>query len=353
MISGRVTYERYIPTPQGLDYENPQILPARQIAVSIYGDNDDEDPLFTALTDDNGQYSISNVPFFTSGTILALASLGGNHNASVTVYDNTQPGFFHGYGGDLRVERGDLNIDFEIPGGWNQLENRYDEELRNSGPWAILDDILEAQNFIRQVDQNIFFPHLIVYWSPANSFENGSFDEGAVGGTYYDPTTRSMVLVGSQDDDTDEFDRHIVIHEYAHYLEDVLSRSDSLGGFHGFKDILDETVAFSEGWANAFSAMVLDDPLYIDTGGVGQANAQNIFNMDFDDVPDSEASELGDLRLVDGPWSEASIEELIYDLYDGGSADDDNIQLGFKTLWLAFYQWSACYPCFYLGFKLS
>ena len=53
--------------------------------------------------------------------------------------------------------------------------------------------------------------------------------------------------------DTDEFDQHVIAHEFGHYFEDRFSRSDSIGGDHGGGDRLDLRVAFGEGWGNAFS----------------------------------------------------------------------------------------------------
>ena len=46
---------------------------------------------------------------------------------------------------------------------------------------------------------------------------------------------------GQQNSDTDEYDRHVVVHEWFHYFEDHFSRSDSMGGVHGFGNIKDLT----------------------------------------------------------------------------------------------------------------
>src|SRR5690625_6446682 len=57
------------------------------------------------------------------------------------------------------------------------------------------------------------------------------------------------------------------MHEWGHYLEHRLYRSDTPGGPHSRQSLLDMRVAFSEGFANAFAAMMLDDPLFRDTLG--------------------------------------------------------------------------------------
>ena len=76
------------------------------------------------------------------------------------------------------------------------------------------------------------------------------------------------------------FDQHVVVHEFGHYFENQLARSDSIGGAHSEGDFLDPTVAFSEGWGNAFSAIVLGDTVYRDSGGPSQGSG---FSFDVED----------------------------------------------------------------------
>ena len=54
---------------------------------------------------------------------------------------------------------------------------------------------------------------------------------------------------------TDEYDDHVVVHEWAHYFEANFSRSDSIGGDHASDNVLDIRLAFGEGFGNAYSAM--------------------------------------------------------------------------------------------------
>ena len=75
--------------------------------------------------------------------------------------------------------------------------------------------------------------------------------------------------MGDANVDTDEFDHHIVVHEWGHFFSDQMSRDFSVGGQHSLTDLLDPRVAFSEGWANALSGLVLGNDRYIDTYGTG------------------------------------------------------------------------------------
>ena len=56
------------------------------------------------------------------------------------------------------------------------------------------------------------------------------------------------ILQGKVGVDTDEFDRHLVIHEWGHYFENYLSRSNSMG-VSWMGDTKDISLAFGEGFA--------------------------------------------------------------------------------------------------------
>lgn len=81
-------------------------------------------------------------------------------------------------------------------------------------------------------------------------------------------------------------------------------RSDSQGGSRSDGDTLDPATAFSEGYGNAVSGMVFDDPLYVDTSGAGQAEG---FSFDVSEPPS------GDDR---GVYSEWSVQYLLWSLYE-------------------------------------
>jgi len=112
---------------------------------------------------------------------------------------------------------------------------------------------------------------------------------------------------------------------------DNFSRSDSLGGSHGSSDILDPTVAFGEGFANALSGMIMKDALYLDTGGFSQATVNSLLDLESDANLDTITEEHG--YPLDGFYSESSVQEVVYDIYDSGTSDDDSIGLGFSPIY--------------------
>jgi hypothetical protein len=163
-------------------------------------------------------------------------------------------------------------------------------------------------------------------WSTANVPVSGA-GPGQIGSSRFVDGV-GIELLGAADQDTDEYDRHVIAHEWGHYLEHSFSRSDSIGGAHAITDQLDMRVAFSEAWANMFSAIATGDSIYVDTLGADQARN---FSMDLEQSPNR--------RNPNPGWfNEEAIQSLLYDLYDNGrdvspgTLTLDDIALGFGPL---------------------
>src|SRR5690606_23045626 len=107
----------------------------------------------------------------------------------------------------------------------------------------------------------------------------------------------------------------------------ALGRSDNIGGPHTRGDQLDMRTAFSEGLANAFAAMALGDPRYVDVLGPGQASGF-VF-----DVEGPYTSSPLHPNPYPGWFSEESIQEIVYDLFDDRQDRvEDTLALGFGPL---------------------
>lgn len=161
-------------------------------------------------------------------------------------------------------------------------------------------------------------PLPVVYnWSENNIPTEGDISIGEIGTTHYSPTTGEIYVLGAYDVDTDEFDGNVLMHEYVHLMEDKAGRSDSIGGSHALGDYLDPRVAWSEGLANALSVVVTQRVafgyVYSDTSGVDNADVSYI-DWAADNIDDADAYIDG--RLADGSYSEASVTELLVDLFD-------------------------------------
>ena len=119
--------------------------------------------------------------------------------------------------------------------------------------------------------------------------------------------------------DTDEYDSHVIAHEFGHYFEDRFSRSDSIGGEHSIGARLDLRVAFGEGWGNAFGAMALGDPVYRDSAN--GISGDGGFELE------------GNSTVAQGWFSEQSVGEILWDIFDSTQDSGDNVALGFTPIY--------------------
>jgi hypothetical protein len=219
--------------------------------------------------------------------------------------------------------------------GWGG--NSYTDP-RAAAPFSVLDSIYSAMRLITAEEPAADFAPLDAFWSPDNTTTFGSgtddeqIDSGEIGTSFY--WAGQLFLVGMDGVDTDEFDDHIVVHEWGHYFEDNFSRSDSIGGGHTIGDLLDMRVAFGEGWATALSGMALDDPVYCDTlWHFGDLTGFDI----------NAESEAGGTR---GWYNESSVMKLVYDLWDTNDDGADNSSIGFGPIYDVMTGAQAATPAF-------
>lgn len=207
--------------------------------------------------------------------------------------------------------------DLHAPLGWDAGQSRYATE-RASAPFAILDTLLDSIDMIVSAAPQITLPDLTVFWSVNNIASGGNFAEGQIGSSLYSTGRGAIYVLGHEDNDTDEFDRAVIQHEFGHYVEDKLSRSESIGGDHMLGVPIDMRVAFGEGFGNAFAAMSANDPLYLDTSTRAQ---QNGFGFSVETNP-----------FGGGHYSEAAIHAILFDVFDGTDEEGDSLSLGFAPI---------------------
>lgn len=288
-IAGRVTYERVLffpptsATPNGsgpgLNYSNRQILPARGMVVEAIKSSDgnlcDGAAIATTLTDGDGWYRLASgsakVCVRVRAQLYRSADNGSPVNWSLAVADNTAANALYTVTeaapalADAQPRR-----DFRASSGWSN--GGYNAE-RTAAPFAILDTACKAMNAVLDSRSGTSFGALTFMWSPKNTNDtNGTWEQGKIGGAFFDSASRAIYLRGDADVDTDEFDEMVIAHEFGHFVAHVLSRSDSIGGDHSLLDSLDPRVAFDEGWATAFAGLALNDPIYRDSYEVTTIN---------------------------------------------------------------------------------
>jgi len=281
------------------------------------------------VTDSNGDYSLS-VESNTDLRIRVRAEMSQTSGAqwNVRVVDNTSAEALYAFQGDL-VNTGTTNStrDLNAPSGWGGSDYN---SPRVAGPFAILAPIYESMQRIAAVDPDVVFPAIDFNWSVNNRpsmNDNLSFAQnlanGDIGTSSYVTSSngdRRVLILGAANNDTDEYDEHVVIHEWGHYFEDQLSRSDSIGGPHGLADRLDARVALGEGFGNALSGMMTDDPFYRDSFDFGQGSGFfiNVENNNNEN---------------EGWYNEASAQSILYDIYDDDDDAADTISAGLAPIY--------------------
>lgn len=318
-ITGSVRFERvpFRAAPgTGLDYANPVLRPARGVSVRALQAGSST-LLAAGRTDDDGVYALQ-VPAGRSVVIQVLAEMRHGSAGELPRWDvRVQDGLdatpftftsatFDSNGGGL-----DLAIPSGISAGGTATGPRA------SGPFAILDTIHAAIDAVLGVEPQADLPPLLVDWG------------SQTGGSYFQAQGNRQFIALNWDlsEDTEEFDQHVIAHEYGHYLEHNFSRSDSIGGDHGLGDRLDPRVAFGEGFGYAFAAIALGDPVlrdsFVDNG------TQRDFRVSLETNPSG---------LVTAPqggcWcSESSVWSILWDLHDASNEGVDTLTLGFQPIW--------------------
>jgi len=334
-VTGTLNYEFVPPNPvcRGLDFASTFPKPIRGATVQLI-DTGTGAVLATGQSDASGNYSFANIDSETMVRLRIRAELKkttGTSRWDVEVRDNY----------DLSANPPALgsrplyvvestNFDTGSAGavqnmtattGWGGASYVGD---RAAAPFAILDSVYTAMTFIESVDADVFFPPLDVFWSVNNTSATSSItgtDTGELGGSFYRIGENSLFLVGEAASDTDEFDDHVVVHEWSHYFEDNLSRTDSFGGPHSIGSLLDPRLAFGEGWATALAAIALGDQLYCDTGPVGSEFNRLALGAESGSYDGS------------GWYDEVSVLRFIYDLFDSNDEGGDPGSIGFAPIY--------------------
>jgi hypothetical protein len=318
-VTGRVTFGR-VPLnlpPLGLNYGNPVQQNARNVVISALRSSTQTE-IATTITGADGTYTLS-VPNNTSIVLRVQARL---LRLSPPIWDvqvkNGTGGMTYAYtDGAPFVLSAAVTRDIAIPTGINASGVATGD--RASGPFAILDTIYQSIQTVVAVEPNAIFPALTVDWG---SQANGTF--------FTTEPPQHIALLADLTEDTDEFDQHVIAHEFGHYLEHNFSRADSIGGSHSIGQRLDPRVAFGEGFGYAFAAIVLNDTNARDSYNDNGIQRSGGFNIETNPatVPPANA---GDGL---GCWcSESSVWSILWDINDSAADANDNVALGFGPIW--------------------
>ncbi|MGB3455021.1 MAG: carboxypeptidase-like regulatory domain-containing protein, partial [Litorimonas sp.] len=321
-LSGKATFDRVPFGAQGTGLNFNAIVqePIREAVVELL--NSADSVIATTRTDTNGDYSFT-VDSETSVRVRVRAQMLATSGSEVdtSVLDNTSNSAPYVLDGSLAStgtanQTRNLNAD----SGWTGSDYT---QTRAAAPFAILDTIYETMEAFRAADPDVDFPRLEVLWSVDNRSVSGNVADGEIGTSSFTTTNGvpTIRILGDFDTDADEFDEHVISHEFGHYFENVLGRSDSLGGQHSLTARLDPRVALGEGWGNALAGFV-SGQIYRDSF----TRSQSDFQIDLE----------RNAYPVQGWFSEASVQSVLYDVMDSASDGPDTISAGLLPLYDTF-----------------
>ena len=337
-VSGTVSYEFVPPRINcaGLDFGATETRPIRGATVQLLNASSGAQ-IASMVSSANGAYSFANIPANTMVQVRVRAELKqagavgwdvevrDNYIAGASDFDNPAPpalgtrALYSLDSSSFNTGRSNVTRNLTATTGWGA--NSYTGP-RAAAPFALLDVFYTAMQFIRAVDANADFPPLDAFWSVNNKLAESDPDitAGDLPTSFYSGSIDSLFILGDDTDDTDEFDDHVVAHEWGHYFEDNFSRSDSPGGSHTLGESLDASLSFGEGWGTAIAAMILNDPLYCDTGTPGTLDGFPL---------NTETAIYG----VEGWFNEVSVFTFMYDLWDTTDEPADGGSIGFGPIY--------------------
>lgn len=375
-VTGTARYEYREATSSGL---SGGTLPTRKIRhAEVRVLNSSGSVVRCVETDDNGDFTF-NVPNDGQAYTVMVSARAKNSHANVSVMNTP----------DKNVPY-TVNKSVTASGTSPKSMGTLTAEGRNTvvgGAFNIYDQIVKAQEFLKtETSSNcagVNGPHrncatynpltdpsggtakASVYWKKGFN-PNEYFVCDSSGLSFYLPQTNQLYILGGVDDDvdnedTDHFDNSVIVHEFAHFLEDQYAASDSPGGSHNGNSIIDPRLAWSEGWANFFQAAALGTPLYQDTIGNADGSTANAFFMDLEfrcqnNSTDEKGNDSGTgiscsdfpSALGEGNFREFAITRGLWDVIDEGTgvadgqdkfnanADTDDFFIPFAEVWTGF-----------------
>ena len=307
-VSGRVSFARvpYQSDGIGLDYSQEREEPVREANYRVR--NGAGDILLTGKTGSDGSYAF-NYPVNSQFRLEILAHLEKTDASLgwyVRVVDNANANSLYVLQSSLlNSGASDFAVNLHAASGWTG--SGYGE-TRAAAPFAILDSLYKIHQKLRAAGVELQLPQPDVHWSITNN--NTS---------YFDLAGQFIEILGRENVDTDEYDEHVIVHEWRHYFENRVSRGDILGGSHSDANRLEIRTALSEGIGNGWAGYILDDPIYRDALGNRQGTG---FKIDLESAPIGQP----------GWYRESSVQQIFYDLLDSENEGADQISLPLSTL---------------------
>lgn len=251
-------------------------------------------------TDTNG-YAKFNLPKTAGIYTLKVYSRALNSYVRVSVLEDTYANAPYSISKDFTVSASDIiagTLDLKSTPVYAEADESISSKIEG-GAFNIMFDILLANEYVRREigkdtlvggvpssNENEWWvaDKVTVYWKKGFNPRSYFSTDGSALSFYGVGTSKLYILGGVNGDvktsDTDHFDDSVILHEYAHFLEDHYGNTGSPGGSHDGNFIIDPRLAWSEGWANYFQAAVLTGAANVGSEDHLPANARDRFYLD-------------------------------------------------------------------------
>lgn len=317
-----VTRHQGLPMPT----RNPHPHPIRLAEVAVLDPNGQT--LQCGTTDDLGHFSVS-IPASAQSWRLEVRARAHHHRNSTSILDSPDSNRTYALIADASDHETPLRLRAKVRG-----------DLLG-GAFHMLELTLRAQDYLRSQTQGCDpnwpackpferAPRAQIYWRPGRSPNESP--QSTSSASYYIRGSASIYISGglrgnTVSSDMDHFDDAVVLHEYAHFLEDFFGHTASPGGAHDGDSLIDPRLAWSEGFANFLQAAITGRDYYRDSYGTPECPslcAGALIHESFEhperDLPDPDAR-------GEGIFREFAVSRLLHSALK---------QSGFVEIWLAF-----------------
>ncbi|HRJ78309.1 MAG TPA: hypothetical protein PLF37_07310 [Planctomycetota bacterium] len=345
-VSGKISFERLLPTPTGLG-ATPVTQNAALVQVEVVR-HDDFSVLLApaAFADANGDYSISfstDRDFF----VRARARLSAATLDCRVLHSQMASPVVHAVSSAI-VSRALGSQTVNVTAGLALPHLR-------AGAFAALDTARKLAQ-AAAYSGSPALGTLDLYWAPGNLGTSFMRDLGGQPVPILEtrfvntgPLGNPGILVGGGDwnnvsaTDHDEFDEAVIAHEFVHFLMRGFSRDNNWGGAHN-GEALTPNAAYGEGLPTGLGCILLGDKNYIDTQGLPPASSVR-FSFDCEN-PAFVAGVPSAVTGVSGYQAEFAVAAVVWDLLDGGtsnpaSTDGDPVAIARDGFLQSFYALSG------------
>ena len=250
-------------------------------------------------TDDTGHFSIQ---------VNNTDPEGGNRDIYVDVYA-AGPGFNIN---DHYIESGVTN---NVATGTSLVTNFTANNVAdNNTAFSLQNAMVVAGEYVLGVRGSAFPGILVEFPSPG-------------GGSYYDGVSLKV-------DGLDRWDWDVMLHEYGHYIADLMDIETNPGGSHSNTNLattkgkdVGTRLAFGEGWPTYFAVSALREM------GTASLNIPNIGDTSYQDTEDLVLTDNLETGETLGEDNENTIMSILWDLYDTPADGIDRVALGTDYIW--------------------